>query len=161
MPAHNADAEESHRGLSIASFAIWPQLHPRAFISRSTDLLYVPFGRPLLLYQAGVQGMATLGMDVGGILLTCPIHLYLLSLPLARRAASQFARGATYWLSCFGQKMCIIVLRDLFWNTFRMRHIPLVTFQDSVAYSNNNYYNITSIAHPRGPELRSATKQNH
>ena len=71
--AHNADTEERHRGLFAASFETWPQLHPRASISRSTDLLHVSFGR-LLLFPAGVQRMATLGIDVGGILLTCPIH---------------------------------------------------------------------------------------
>ena len=68
MLAHKADTEERHRGLSAASFATWPQLHPRAFISRSTDHLHVSFGRILLLFPAGVQRMATLGIDVGGIL---------------------------------------------------------------------------------------------
>ena len=78
MLAHKADTEERHRGLSATSFATWPQLHPRAFISRSTDLLHVSFGRPLLLFPAGVQRMAILGIDVGGILFTWPIHLHLL-----------------------------------------------------------------------------------
>ena len=35
----------------------------------------------------------------------------------------------------FGQNMCRILLRHLFWNTSRMWHIPFVTFQDSIAYS--------------------------
>ena len=48
-------------------------------LSLSTDLLHVSFGRPLLLFPAGASAcIATLGMDVGGILLTCPIHLHLL-----------------------------------------------------------------------------------
>ena len=35
----------------------------------------------------------------------------------------------------FGQKMCRILLRHLFWNTSSTWHIPLVTFQDSAAYN--------------------------
>ena len=46
MLAHKADTEERHRGLSAASFATWPQLHPRAFISRSTDLPHVSWSSP-------------------------------------------------------------------------------------------------------------------
>ena len=46
----------------------------RASISRSTDLPRVSFSRSFLLFTAGVHRMATLGIDVGGILLTCPIH---------------------------------------------------------------------------------------
>ena len=92
-------------GLSVASFSIWPQLHPRAFISLSMDLLHVSFGRPLLLlFPAGDQRMATLGIIVGGILLTCPIHLHLLLFTSRRWVASQFARGAPHWEILFGQK---------------------------------------------------------
>ena len=42
------------------------------------------------------------------------------------------------WISAlgilFGQKMCRILLKHLFWNTSSMRHIPLVTFQNPAAY---------------------------
>ena len=106
------------------------QLHLRAFVSRSTDLLHVSFGRPLLLFPAGVQRMATLGMDVGGILLTCPIHLDFFSLPLTRWAASQFALGAPvgYFVWWPKELQNSSYLRDLFWNSSSMWHIPLVTF---------------------------------
>ena len=67
-----------HLQTSAASFATWPQLHPIAFISRPTVFLHSYFDRPLLLSPAVVQRMATLGMDVCGILLTRPIHLNLL-----------------------------------------------------------------------------------
>ena len=46
MLAHKADTEERHRVLSAASFATWPQLHPRAFISRSTEFFPRLFWSP-------------------------------------------------------------------------------------------------------------------
>ena len=133
--AHKADTEERHRGLSAASFATWPQLHPRAFISRSTDLLQVSFGRPLLLFPAGVQHMAILGIDVGGILFTWPIHLHLLFFTSNEMDSIPVRSWSSAFVIVFGQKMCRILLRHLFWNTSSMWHIPLVTFQDSAAYS--------------------------
>ena len=135
MLAHKADTEERHRGLSAASFATWPQLHPRAFISRSTDLLRVSFGRPLLLFPTGVQRMAILGIDVGGILFTWPIHLHLLFFTSNGMGSIPVRSWSSAFVIVFGQKMCRILLRHLFWNTSSMWHIPLVTFQDSAAYS--------------------------
>ena len=134
MLAHKADTEERHRGLSAASFATWPQLHPRAFISRSTDLLHVSFGRPLL-FPAGVQRMAILGIDVGGILFKWPIHLHLLFFTSNEMGSIPVRSWSSALVILFGQKMCRILLRHLFWNTSSMWHIPLVTFQDSAAYS--------------------------
>ena len=104
MLAHKADTEERHRGLSAASFAIWPLLHPRAFIYRSSDLLHVSFGRPLLLFPAGVQRMATLGMDVGGILLTCPIHLHLLFFTSSEMGSIPLRSWSSALDILFGQK---------------------------------------------------------
>ncbi len=135
MLAHKADTEERHRGLSAANFATWPQLHPRAFISRSTDLLHVSFGRPLLLFPAGVQRMAILGIDVGGILFTWPIHLHLLFFTSNEMGSIPVRSWSSALVILFGQKMCRILLRHLFWNTSGMWHIPLVTFQDSAALS--------------------------
>ena len=112
---------------------IW-QLHHRAFISRSTDLLHVSFGRPLLL-PAGVQRMATLGIDVSGILLTCPTHLPLLFFTSNEMGSIPVRSWSSALVILFDQKMCRILLRHLFWNTSSMWHIPLVTFQDSAAYS--------------------------
>ena len=66
MLALKGDTEERHCGLSAAIFTTGPQLHQRAFISLSTDLI-VSLGRPIL-FPVGVQHMATLGMDVSGIL---------------------------------------------------------------------------------------------
>ena len=134
MLAHKADTEECHRGLSAASFATWPQLHPRAFISRSTDLLHVSFGCPLL-FPAGVQRMAIFGMDVGGILLTWPIHLHLLFSTCNEMGSIPVRLWSSALDILFGQKMCRILLRHLFWNTSSMWHIPSVTFQDSAEYS--------------------------
>ena len=135
MLAHKADTEEYHLVLSAASFATWLQLHPRAFISRSTDLLHDSFGRPLLLFPAGVQRMATLGIDVGGILLTRPIHLYLLFVTSIEMGSIPVRSWSSALVILFGQRMCRILLRHLFWNTSNMWHTPLVTFQDSAAYS--------------------------
>ena len=103
--AHKADTEERHRGLSAASFATWPQLHPRAFISRSTDLLRVSFGRPLLLFPAGVQRMAILGIDVGGILFTWPIHLHLLFFTSNEMGSIPVRSWSSALVILFGQKM--------------------------------------------------------
>ena len=133
MLAHKADTEERHCGLSAASFATWPQLHPRAFISRSTDLLHVSFGRLFLLFPAGVQRMAILGIDVGGILFTWPIHLHLLFFTSNEMGSIPVRSWSSALVILFGQKMCRILLRHLFWNTSGMWHIPLVTFQDSAA----------------------------
>ena len=112
-----------------------PQLHPRAFISRSTDLLHVSFDRPLLLFPAGVQRMDILGIDVGGILFTWPIHLHLLFFTSNEMGSIPVRSWSSALVILFGQKMCRILLRHLFWNTSSMWHIPLVTFQDSAAYS--------------------------
>ena len=133
MLAHKVDAEERHRRMSAASFATWPQLHPRAFISRSTDLLHVSFGRTLLLFPARVQRMATLGIDVGGILLTRPIHLHRLFFTSNGMGSIPVRSWSSALVILFGQNMCRILLRHLFWNTSSMWHIPLVTFQDSAA----------------------------
>ena len=135
MLAHKADTEEHHRGLSAASFATWPQLHPRAFISRSTDLLHVSFGCPLLLFPNGVQRMATLGMDVGGISLTCLINLHLLFFTSIEMGSIPVRSWSSTFDILFGQKMCRILPRHLFWNSSSMWYIPLVMLQDSAAYS--------------------------
>ena len=123
MLSHKADTDERHRVLPAASFATWLQLHPRAFISRSTDLLHVSFGRPLL-FPPGVQRMATLGMDIGGILLTWPIHLHLLYFTSNEMGSTQVRSWSSALVILFGQKMCRILLRHLFWNTSSMWHIP-------------------------------------
>ena len=132
MLAHKADTEERHRGMSAASFATWPQFQPRAFISRYTDIIHVSFGRPLLLFPAGVQRMATLGMDVRGI--TWPMWQSTSILFTSNEMGSIPLRSWSSALDIlFGQKMCRFRLRHLFWNTFSMWHIPLVTFQEFAA----------------------------
>ena len=103
-----------------------PQLHPRAFIYRSTDLLHVSFGRPLLMSPVGVQRMATLGIDVGGILLTWPIHLHLLFFTSNEMSSIPVRSWSSAFVILFGQKMNRILLRYLFWNTSSTWHIPLV-----------------------------------
>ena len=97
--------------------------------SLSTDLLHVSFGRPLLLILAGVQRMATLGIDVGGILLTCPIHLHLRFFTSNQMGSIPVRSWSSALVILFGQKMCRILLRHLFWSTSSMWHTPLVTFQ--------------------------------
>ena len=104
MLAHKADREERHRGRSAASFANWLQLPARAFISRSTDILHVSFGRPLLLFPAGVQRMATLGIDVGGILLTWPIQLHLIFSTSNEMDSIPFRSWSSALVILFGQK---------------------------------------------------------
>ena len=91
-----------------------PQLHPRAFISRSTDLLHVSFGRPLLLFPAGVQRMAILGIDVGGILFTWPIHIHLLFFTSNEMGSIPVRSWSSALVILFGQKMCRILLRHFF-----------------------------------------------
>ena len=98
------------------------QLHPRAFIFRSMDLLHV-------------SRMATLGIDVSGILLTWPIHLRILFFTSNKMGSIPVRSWSSVLVILFGQKMCGILLRHLFWNTYIMWHITLVTFQDSAAYS--------------------------
>ena len=129
------DTEERHRVLSAACFATWSKLYPIAFISRSTDLLHVSFGRPLLLFPAGVQRMATLGMDVGGIMLTWPIHVDLLFFTSNDMGGIPVRSWCSALDILFGQNMCRILLRYLFWNTSSLWHNSLVTFQYSAAYS--------------------------
>ena len=135
MLAHKADTEERHRVPSAPSFAILLQLHPRAFISHSTDLLHVSFGRPLLLFPAGVQRMAILGIDVGGILFTWPIQLHLLFFTSNETGSIPVRSWSSSLVILSGQKMCRILLRHLFWNTSSMWHIPLFLFQNSATYS--------------------------
>ena len=99
MLAHKADTEERHRRLSAASFAIWPQLHPRASIYLSMSLLVVLSS----CFRLGpAQGY--FGMDEGAIMLTCLIHLHLLfftssemgSIP-ARSSRSALNRAYFVW----------------------------------------------------------------
>ena len=79
--------------------------------------------------------MAILGIDVGGILFTWPIHLHLLFFTSNEMGSIPVRSWSSALVILFGQNMCIILLRHLFWNTSSMWHIPLVTFQDSAAYS--------------------------
>ena len=99
------------------------------------DLLHVSLGRPLLQYAAGVKRMATLGMDVGGILLTCPLHLQLPFFTANEMGIITVRSWSSALDIVFCQNMCRKHLRHLFWNTSSMWHIPLVTFQASAAYS--------------------------
>ena len=79
--------------------------------------------------------MATLGMDVSGILLTWPIDLHLLWFTSNEMGSIPVRLWSSTLDILFGQKMCRILLRHLFWNTSSMWHPRLVTFQDSAAYS--------------------------
>ena len=92
---------------------------------------HVSFGRPLLLFPAGVQRMATLGIDVGGILLTWTLYLHLLFFTSNEMGSIPVRSWSSALVILFGQKMCRILLRHSFWNTSSMWHIPLVTFEDS------------------------------
>ena len=73
--------------------------------------------------------MATLGMDVGGILLTCPIHLRLIYITSSEMGNIPVRSWSSALDILFGQKVCRILLRHL-WNTSSMWHIPLVRFKD-------------------------------
>ena len=96
--AHDTDTKDCHRGLSTASFAIWPHPHPRALLSLPMYFLHAAFGRPLLLFPAWVQRMATLTIDVSGILLTCPIPLYLLLLTSNEICCTPVRSGALHYI---------------------------------------------------------------
>ena len=74
---HNATTKERQCFLCTANLVTWPQFHPSVFICRSTDLLHVSFGLSRAVLPPGVQRMATLAMNVNGILQTWPIHLHL------------------------------------------------------------------------------------
>ena len=86
-----------------------------------------------------VQRMATLGIDVSGILLTWPIHLHLRFFTSNEMGSIPIRSWSSALVILFGQKLCRFLLRHLFWNTSSMWHIPLVTFQDSAAYSSALY----------------------
>ena len=79
--------------------------------------------------------MATLGIDIGGILLTWPIDLHLLLFTSTEMGSIPVLSWGSALVNLFGHKMCRILLRHLFWNTSNMWHIPFVTFQDSATYS--------------------------
>ena len=79
--------------------------------------------------------MATLGMDVGGIVLTCPLHLQLPFFTSIEMGSITVRSWSSALDILFGQNMCRIFLWHLFLNTSSMWHIPLVTFQESAAYS--------------------------
>ena len=103
-------------------------LAPRTF---STSLLVIPSS----CLRRGSSAWLFFGIDVGGILFTWPIHLYLLFFTSKRdgqhpSSVVELRIGYLVW-----PKMCRILPRHLFWNTSSMWHIPLVTFQDSAAYS--------------------------
>ena len=103
-----------------------------AFISRSTDLLHLSFGRPLLLFPAEVQRVATLIIHVGGILLTWPIHLHLLY--FTSNDIGRFHSWSSAVVILFGQNMCRILLRHLFLEYFQ-----------HVAYSFSHFPRLSSI----------------
>ena len=111
-----------------------PQLHPRAFISR-----YTAFSTSLLVVPSSITGRGPAHgyscIYVGGILLTCPIHTHLNFFTSNEMGSVPVRSWSSVLDILFGQKMCRLLLKHLFWNTSSMWHIPLVTFQDSAAYS--------------------------
>jgi hypothetical protein len=50
-----AFTEDLQLSLSAATHGICPQVHPKLFISFSTDLRHVSLGRPLFVFPGGVQ----------------------------------------------------------------------------------------------------------
>ena len=60
--------------LSLASLWRVPQLWFMFFISDSTVLLQVVFGRPCFLFPSGVQWIATLVMELTSLRSKCPIQ---------------------------------------------------------------------------------------
>ena len=116
----------------MATHCDWPQLHPRAFISHSTDILHVSFGRPLLLFPAGVQRYSWNRYQWHSVNMPNPHPPFFTSNKMGSIPVRSWSSALVI---LFGQKMCRILLRHLFWNTSCMWHIPLVTFQDSASYS--------------------------
>ena len=90
--------------------------------------------------------MATLGIDVGGILLTWPIHLHLLSFTCNDMGSIPVRSWSSALVILHGQKMCIILPRHLFWNTSSMWHNPVVTFEESAAYYVNSVMSSVSCS---------------
>ena len=121
-------------------FGLLPALRPGPnstrvpTFSRSTDLLHVSCGRSLLLFPAGVQHMATLGMDIDGILLTWPIQGHLL-FSTSNEMGSIPVRSWSFALYIlFGQK----ILQN------SAKVLVLEYFQD-VAYSFGHFPRLCSI----------------
>ncbi len=79
--------------------------------------------------------MATLGIDVGDILLIWLIHLHLIFLTYNEMGSILGRSLSSAMIILFGQKMYRFLLRHLFWKTSSMWHTPLATFQDSAARS--------------------------
>ena len=120
MLAHKDDTEECHRGLSAASFATLPQHH-----SLYGHYPYL-FGRPHRPVSGGIQRKATLGIDVGGILLTWPIHLHRLFF-----TSGELRIGYLVWPKDVQNSSKALVLEYFPHVTHSFSHL-----QDSAAYSN-------------------------
>ena len=118
--------------------ATWPQLHPRAFVSRSTDLLHVSLVAPSSCFRRGSSAcIATLEIDVGGILLTWPIQLHLLFFTSNEMGSIPVRTCSSALDILFGQKMCRILLRNcigILPACAILLYSHLVIFQDSAAY---------------------------
>ena len=130
MLAHKADTEERHRGLSAASFATWPQLHPRAFISRSTDLLHVSWSSPPPVSGGGpAHGYSWNECRWHSVNMPNPPPPFFTSNEMGSIPVCSWSSASEF---C-SPKLCVGAY--LFWTTSRMWHIPLVTFPDSAAYA--------------------------
>ena len=91
-----------HPCLSLASLWMVPQLWFMFFISASTVLHQVVFGRPSFCFPSGVQWIATLVMKSASLRSTCPIqrHRFLVMMV---SISSCWHRAKRSWLALLSQ----------------------------------------------------------
>jgi hypothetical protein len=91
-------------------------------------------GLPLFLFPVGVHLNATLGMEVGCIRHTWPIHVHLRLFISWDSVVVLVLLYSSSFEMVFGQKMRSILRRHRVWKASSLVVMAFVTFQDSAPY---------------------------
>ena len=102
---------------SSVLYWVWPIEKP---ISSSSDvivLVHVVLGLHLFLLPGGIQCRSTLGILLGVILITCPSHLIRLCFISPTLFLHLPFLSSSLLLILFGQKIILILCKQLLWKT--------------------------------------------
>jgi hypothetical protein len=123
-----------HACLSWDQCWTYPHVQSFSFISFSTERLQVSLGLPHFLVPVGVHLNATLGMEVGCIRHTWPIHVHLRLFISWDSVVVLVLLYSSSFEMVFGQKMRSILRRHRVWKASSLVVMAFVTFQDSAPY---------------------------
>ena len=117
-----ANTTERHLPLFEAICSMWLHIHPLYFSFCSWRIFPCFFALPrFLLPTFGVRLTVTFGIAFGGILMTCPIQVYLLYLICAIMDGFDSFRCNSTFEMVFDQNSFKSLRTLLFWKTSRIR----------------------------------------